>query len=382
MQDLWKFLLNMKKNKSFFRYRNVFLQSSHQFIGNTLEYFTAHTEKLVVFIIMPRVENKDNVVRLYSFGKLIEEEPFILSKNIFLYYLGWYIKYLKVLNKYYPKKEPFFAIVFHPIFFFGMNVQKFWKNIKFVYWVGDYFPGKNVIIVLFEKLKKLYHDKVTYSCYASDIINKIMNGKILESNVRKTVMLGVKPKTITRTIDIDNFNILFVGLIKESQGLELFYEFLKNNKEYKLKIAGVCERKLYAKHMSIIKRHNIGNQVYFPNKFFSDKELDEISKECQIGIALYIADKSNVTYYTDPGKVKAYSELGLPVIMSDIPSIASYIVKFKAGEIVERNESSLNRALEKIKDNYPKYVDGVKKFNKYFYFEDYYRERFKFLEKV
>lgn len=369
-------------NKSPFQYKNIFLQSSLQFIGNTLEYFVAHTEKLVVFIVMPRVENKDNVVRVYSYGKLIEEEPFVLSENIFMYYLGWYIKYLKVLNKYYSKKEPFFAIVFHPIFFFGMSIQKLWKNIRFVYWVGDYFPGTNKIIMLFEKLKKFYHGQVTYSCYASDMLNKIFNGKVLKSNNRKTVMMGVKPERIIRKFDGNDFNILFVGLVKESQGLELFFDFLKLHKEYKLKLLGVCEKKLYAKYMNIIKRYNIGDQVYFPNKFFSDKELNEISKQCQIGIALYDPDKSNVTYYTDPGKVKTYTELGLPVTMSNIPSIAPYILRFKAGEIVEKNQSSLNAALRKIKKNYPKYVDGVDKFNRYFYFEDYYKERFKFLEKV
>ena len=223
---------------------------------------------------------------------------------------------------------------------------------------------------------------MTYSCYASDILNEIFNGKVLKSNNRKTVMLGVKPKTFRRTFNRNDFNILFVGLIKESQGLELFFDFLKENKKYNLKLLGVCENKLYAKYMSIIKNYNIGDQVYFPNKFFSDEQLSEISKKCQIGIALYIADKSNVTYYTDPGKVKTYTQLGLPVVMSNIPSIAPYIQKFKAGEIVERNQSSLNAALRRIKKNYPKYVDGVEKFNRYFYFEDYYKKRFKFLERI
>jgi glycosyltransferase involved in cell wall biosynthesis len=195
-------------------------------------------------------------------------------------------------------------------------------------------------------------------------------------------MWGVKPKSITRTFDRNNFNILFVGLIKESQGLEFFYDFLKENKEYKLKIIGVCEKKLYTKYMSIIKRYDISDRVYFPNKFFSDKELNEISEECQIGIALYDANKSSVTYYADPGKVKAYAELGLPIIMSNIPSVAPYIRKFNAGEIVDRNEISLRNALKKIRDNYQKYIDGVNKFNRYFYFEDYYKRRFKFLEKV
>lgn len=369
-------------NNSNFIYKNIFLQSSFQFIGNTLEYFIQHTEKLVVFIVMPRVKNKDNVTRLYSYGKLIEEKSFILSENIFLYYLGWYIQYLKVMNKYCLKKENFFVVVFHPIFLFGMSIQKLWKNTKFVYWIGDYFPGINKILIMFEKLKKFYHNKVTYSCYLSDTINKIMNGKILNSDNRKTVMWGVRPKAIKRTFDSNNFSILFVGLIKESQGLEFFYDFLKVNKEYKLKIIGICDKKLYLKHVSIIKRYRIGNQVYFPNKFFSDEELNEISKECQVGIALYDIDKSNATYYTDPGKVKAYTELGLPVIMSNISSVAPYILKFKAGEVVDRNFESIKIAITKVRKNYKDYLDGVNNFNKYFYFEDYYGKKFKFLEQA
>src|SRR6185369_14388882 len=99
--DSWKFSSNMKKNSSQLRYKSIFLQSSFQFIGNTLEYFAEHTEKLVVFIIMPRVKNKENAVRLYNSGKLMEEEIFSLSNNIFLYYFGWYIKYLGAIKKYY-----------------------------------------------------------------------------------------------------------------------------------------------------------------------------------------------------------------------------------------------------------------------------------------
>jgi hypothetical protein len=367
-------------SNSSFRYKNIFLNSSLQFIGNTLEYFIEHTEKLVVFIVMPRVKNKDNVTRLYLNGKLIKEESFILSENIFLYYFGWYIQYIKVINEYCSKKERFFVIIFHPVFLFGMSIQKIWKNLKFVYWIADYFPGINRIFVMYERLKKFYHDKVTYSCYLSDAINKIMNGKVLSSENRKTVMWGVRPKIITRVFDGSNFNILFVGLVKESQGVEFLYDFLKANKEFSLKVIGVCDKKLYEKHMGIIDEYGISNRVYFPNKFFSDEELNKISKECQVGIALYDIDKLNATYYTDPGKIKAYAELGLPIIMSNVSSVVPYILRFKAGEVVERNLQSINAAIIKIRKNYRSYLDGVSKFNKYFYFEDYYKGKFKFLE--
>lgn len=370
----------MKKNNSPFRYKNIFLQSSHQFLGNTLEYFVEHTEKLVVFIAMPRVENKDNVVRVYCRGSLVTEKTFILSRNIFLYYLGWYMEYIKALHKYCNRNENFYVVVFHPIFFFGMTLIKLWKNVQFVYWVGDYFPGNNIVIVMFEKLKKFYNKKVAYACYASDMLNKIMNGKVVDTFSRKTIMLGVNPKAIKKSYNKNHFTILFVGLIKESQGLEYVFDFLKTNKEYSLQLLGVCEKRLYEKYTEIIKAFQIEKQVYFPNRFFSDDELQEISKKCNIGIALYNPDPTNVTYYTDPGKVKAYTTLGLPVIMSNIPSIAPYITKFHAGEIVERDKDSLHAAFTKIRANYQKYIDGVKKFNAYFYYEDYYQDKFKFLE--
>ncbi|OGH11570.1 MAG: hypothetical protein A3B38_02050 [Candidatus Levybacteria bacterium RIFCSPLOWO2_01_FULL_36_13] len=370
-----------KKDKPIFRYKNIFLQSSHQFIGNTLEYFIAHTEKLVVFIVMPRVKNKDNTVRLYKYGELIEEKPFILSQNVFLYYLVWYLEYLKALRKYYTRKERFFAVVFHPVFFFGTTMQNFWRNIDFVYWVGDYFPGNNIFILLFERLKKFYHDRVSYSCYASNMINKILNGQVLSNMNRKTVMLGVNPKEIKRTLKREGLNILFIGLIKPSQGLELFFDFLKDNREYKLKIIGVCEKNLFSKYMTVIKKLKIEDRVYFPNRFFSEDELIDISRQCQIGIALYEDNPSNVTYYTDPGKVKTYLELGLPVIMSNIPSIASYIQEYKAGEIVERTQPSLTNAVKNIKMNYLGYIKGVKRFNRHFYYENYYQGKFKFLER-
>lgn len=363
-------------------YKNIFLYASLQFCGNIEEYFAKHTEKLVVFLVMPRVQSKDTIIRFYSKGKLVEEKNILLFSNIFLYYISWYVNYILLILKYFKRNERFYLISFHPLPFFFMTLQKTIRQIDFVYWIGDYFPGINKILVMFEKLKKFYHNKVNYSCYLSDTINKIMNGEVLNSDNRKTVMWGVRPKAIKRSFNGNNFNILFVGLIKESQGLEFFYDFLKVNKKYKLKVIGVCDKKLYLKHMSIIKRYGIKDQIYFPNKFFSDEELNEISKECQVGIALYDIDKSNATYYTDPGKVKAYTELGLPVIMSNISSVAPYILKFKAGEVVNRNSESIKSAITKVRKNYKDYLDGVNKFNKYFYFEDYYKERFKFLEQV
>ncbi len=362
-------------------YKNIFLYASLQFCGNIEAYFKNHTENLLVFIVMPRVNNKFNLLRQYKRGKLVKEKKVISSSNIFFYYLLWYFHYLTALVNFPAKEGKITVISFHPISFFFMYTQKLFMRVNFVYWIGDYFPGVNISLVLYEKLKKYFHDSISYTCYLSDRINKKMNGKILRTANRKTVMWGVNPKKIKRTLSKKSFTILFVGLIKESQGLESVFNFLKTNKEYKLKIVGVCEQQLFKKYKKIISAFGLTKRVYFPNIFVDDEKLLTLSQDCHVGIALYDTNPTNATNFADPGKVKSYAEMKLPVIMSDISDIAAYVRKFHSG-IVIKNDSELLDAFTEIKKNYPKYQNGLEEFNKHFFFEDQYKKSFAFLQET
>lgn len=367
------------KNK--FIYKNIFIYSSLQSIGNIEEYFSERTEKLVAFVIMPRKQYNASLIRLYLRGKLVEEKNIKLAKNIFLYYFLWYVHYLFFLLKYFTKKEKVFVITLHPISFFGMTLQKLFRNIEFVFWDGDYYPPVNLSLILFEKLKKHYNNKVKYAVYQSNLMNEKMNDKVISTPNRKTVMWGVLPKKIKRKFDGKKFTILFVGAIRESQGLEFVFDFLKTHKDYSIKIIGAGEEKLFAKYKKTIKDNKIEKQVYFPNRFFSDNELTEISKSCQVGIAVYDITPNSATYYTDPGKVKTYATLGLPIIMSDVSAIVPYIKKFGCGVVIKINNEELSNALLNMKKNYGSYLRGLVKFNRYFYYETYYKKAFGFLEK-
>jgi len=356
--------------------------SSLQFCGNIEEYFSQHCEKLVAFIVMPRLKNKGNLLRVYRHGKLTLEQKVWSSENIFLYYLSWYLFHIFLILKYFSRKENFAVYSPHPISFFAMSLQKLMRNITFVYFVGDFFPPTAFSLRLFEKLKKFYHDRIPYATYLSDIINKKMNGEILNTTYRKTVMWGVKPKHIQRKLPKNICSLLFVGLIKPGQGLESLLLFIKNHNDYKLNIIGNCGDDLYEMYKTTISDYGITERVFFPNKFFSDRELDSVSKACHIGIALYDTSNKSSTFYTDPGKVKAYTEMGLPVVMSNTSAIASYIKKFNAGKIVTSSEKSIEAALLAIKENYTHYKKGVEAFNNFFYYESYYKKKYIFLEKI
>lgn len=362
------------------RYNNVLLYSSLQFTGNIEEYFSQNCEKLVSYIIVPRANYTNNLVRLYKNGTLVSEEKFTLSQNILVYYVLILFYQIRFLLKYFKKNETIVLITFHPISFFFMSIQKLVRKVIYVYWVADYFPPVNTPLRLFERLKSFYNTRVDYVCYLSDTINELMNKKILHTNTRQTVMWGIIPKDIKRSVTHKKFTMLFVGVIRDSQGLEFLFEFLKNHRQYFLNIIGDCDDDLYKKYQRIIGLNKITNNVFFPNRFYSLAELESLSKTCQIGVALYDTDKTNATFYTDPGKVKTYTQLGLPVIMSNTSAIALYISKYTAGILVEKNQQEFSHALVKIQANYDKYTQGVARFNDYFSYDHYYGKSFTFME--
>lgn len=362
-------------------YKNIFIYSSLQSTGNAEKYFSEHTEKLVVLVLTTRFDPNGNLLRIYKKGMLHSEKNIrFYTKNIFFYYFFWYINYLSIIFKYFSRNEKVIVISWHPISFFGMSLQKLIRNIDFVFWNGDYFPPVKWSLILYEKLKTHYNSKVKYAIYQSDLINEKMNGKVLHTHFRKTLTWGIIPRNIKRQPNPKKFTLLFVGVVRESQGLEFLFEFLKHHKEYSIKVLGVCTHDLYKKYTSIIKKNRISHQVYFPNKFVSDAELEEESKTCQVGIAVYDMDWKNATYYTDPGKVKTYASLGLPIVMTDVSAIVPYIKRFECGKVIKKEYHELENALLDIKKHYNKYLSGLKKFNKYFYYETYYKSRFRFLE--
>jgi len=365
--------------KKAFRYRSIFLYSSLQFCGNIEEYFAKNTQKLVVFIVLPRVKNRGNLLRVYKEGSIVEQKEIKLSENIFLYYFLWYINYIMFIFKYFTKRDKVVVISFHPISFFGMGIQRLLRNVRFVFWT-EYFPRISLNLRLYDNLKRYFYKRVELSCYFGDGVNKLMNGRVLHTLRKRTILWGVNPKMKRIKMPGEKLNILFVGLVKESQGLDLVFEYLRQHEEYSLKIIGVCDDILYTKYQKIFIQYQIAERVYFPNKFFSEKELQGISKECFVGVAPYTTGKDNGTYYIDPGKIKAYAELGIPIVMSNTSAIAPYIKNFDCGEVIERTEKDLDTAFLRIRNNYSKYLKGLKKFNSFFYYESHYAKNFKLLE--
>lgn len=367
----------MKKQ---FRYASVFLYSSLQFIGNIEQYFLTHTEHLVCFLVMPRVGSAQHVIREYRHGKMVSEKSVGLAKNIVLYYAIWYWHHVRILLSYFRKGERPIIVTFHPLAMFGMIFQRLLKGVRFAYWIGDYYPPVRFSLIAFEKLKSYYHAFSDYTFYLSDTINKIMNGKVVNSISKRTVMWGTNYQHTKTKGSKKTFTLLFVGLVKRGQGIETIFSFLSKHPDIHIKIIGVCPDELYKKYQDLIRKLKIERQVFFPNRFYEDVQLKKEATACHAGIALYDTSADSATYYTDPGKIKTYAELGLPIIMSDTSAIAPFVRRFNCGEIVTA-ESQISKKILRIKDSYAKYQKGLFEFNEHFHYETYYHKAFQALEK-
>lgn len=373
--------MKMSRLKNRFRYKNIFMYGSLQSVGHTEEYFVAHTEKLVVYIIMPRVQGRDNLLRIYSRGALTKEFPVWSSGNFVLYYASWLFHYWKFILTYFRRSEHFFVFSGHPISFFGMTIQKLLRpRIAYAFWIGDYYPPVSWSLRAYERVKKYYHDRIAFTYYLSDTINNILNGRVVNERNKRTVMWGVQPCANGKPQPKGQFRLLFVGVVRPSQGLEDIFSFLAEHTDVYLRIVGVCEQRLYVRYKKLIHELGINDQVEFPNAFIDDEKLKRIAKDYHVGIALYDKGPTTATHYTDPGKVKTYAELGLPVIMTNTSAIAPYIERFHAGEVV-LSVSGLPAALEKIKWHYAAYQKGLLAFARHFAYEKYYRRAFVALER-
>jgi glycosyltransferase involved in cell wall biosynthesis len=309
----------------------------------------------------------------------VEERTIKFSQNLFLYYLLWYANHVRELLRFCTKNQTTLVLGGHPIVFFGIGFFKRIRPLVYAYWIGDYFPSAHPVIRLFERVKKYYHDRVSYAFYLSDAINKVMNGAVVNTPCRRTVMWGVKPFPATPVPPLSPFNLLFVGLIRSGQGLEVLLGFLARHPEYRLSLIGVGQPAYVAELQTQLMQSGLTDRVFFPNRFYSEMELLYVARKCHVGIALYDTGAQNFTHYADPGKVKAYAEMGLPVLMTHISDIVPFIERFRSGEVIDRIDQ-IGEALERIRLNYSQYQAGVARLNEHFEYCRYYGEAFKVFE--
>lgn len=335
--------------------------------------------KFIQFIAHPLIYLKEHYkdssrYTLYKNGKVVKThsafhwripEVFLYVKDV-LYTVLWCLQAKEPFDIYFGA-DPLNA-------FSGIFLRTLGKVKKVVYYNIDYTPRR------FENnlLNSIYHliDKIC--CYTADANwigthrttqARVANG-LSQEKIKNIIVVrdGTHSlRTDVKEIIINRNTLVYVGYILEKQGIDLVIDSLSEIKkevpDIKFVVIGkgpylpVLEEK--------VRKLKLGDIVEFRGFVKSDKEVQDIVKNCGIGVAPYVEDKNSFTYYSTSGKPVLYLGCGIPVIVTDVPDIARDIQKRKAGIMIHYKKDEFIKAVLTIvgkKEKYYEYKNNARAF--------------------
>jgi glycosyltransferase involved in cell wall biosynthesis len=140
--------------------------------------------------------------------------------------------------------------------------------------------------------------------------------------------------------------IVYHGLMEPGRGLEELCAALSMS-SWKLTIVG-------GGPLLDVLRNKYSNSIEFTGWLEYDESLKKIC-ESDVG-AVFIEGISLSLKHCLPGKLFEYAQLGLPVLVSDLPEIKEMVNNYKIGEVTKFNKESIFEALKSFEDGISKNI--------------------------
>lgn len=269
----------------------------------------------------------------------------------------------------------------------GQVVKRFGFVKNTIFWVWDYYPPLNDDkIIMF--MRKIYwqFDKISSNSDRLIFLNKRLKELrekigILDLNKNSSIVpIGTEIKFSSKRLPKNSVILCFIGVLKKSQGLGLVFQNLPKLQslypQLRIEIIGSGPDENYFKNLAKGSTAKINFYGFLDES--QNKKISRIFSNSTIGIATYVPEKSNVSYYGDPSKIKMYLSFGLPVITTNVFAFSEEIRKTKSGIIINyHKKGELITAINKINRNYSYYRNNAKKLAKKYYYKKLYAEMFR-----
>lgn len=324
-----------------------------------LEKYLSVKVKRLIFIGHPFSFAQDtrSFIRVYEGGTLIlEKKIFDWKWPGFLFYfkdlfltIWWCLKYNKS-NDYFIGVDNFNVLSGYLLNLFG-NVK------KIIFYTIDYVPQRfdnKIMNSVYHWLDRLAIAKSYRVWNLSSIMAYQRERRGVDSIYRtKQIVVPIGTDLTSKLMSfkkIDRNKIVFMGHLREGQGVEMLIHAMKEviakvSKAHLLIIGGGPLENELKKQV-----HALGmtQEIKFSGFVKNYSAVQKLLRDAAIAVAPYVDDKKTFTRYTDPGKPKDYLAEGLPVVITKVPQIAFEIENEKCGYAIDYDKEQLTKALIKL----------------------------------
>lgn len=153
---------------------------------------------------------------------------------------------------------------------------------------------------------------------------------------------------------INRKKIVYRGMLLEFMGVDLAIRamplLLKKIPDLKLEIIGTGEEENHLK--SLANSLNVSKNVIFHGFVKERAKVEKILSDAGVGIATFNPNMPvDKVKNSDPGKIKDYMLLGMPVITTDTNTYSKEFIKNECGLVVNYNPEELANAVIKLLNN-------------------------------
>lgn len=325
-------------------------------IIKNIHLFLLHTSSQFVFTIIP-FRSLINFIQITWQCKRLEKEygnlDIYFTVNGFTAWVGLVLRRLGLVDM-----TIYWVCDYYPIF----HKSKMIQTMRWLYWQFDKRTSTSDILAF-------HNNRIVDVWKKNNVLSQDYNATLIPIATAKTV-------SINKNKNNEKIRLCFLGVLKKSMGLDYIFDsanvLSKNFPGLVIEIIGPGPDKEYFK--KIAKRSHVTCNFY---GYLSEEEVEKVISRSTIGIAPYMPDPTQVSYYADSAKMKKYISLGLPIIATKVHEFSEEVERYNAGIIVKYGDSQqLVNAIKEINANYDSMLENVMELNNKYYYKNIYRKMF------
>lgn len=213
-----------------------------------------------------------------------------------------------------------------------------------------YFPRNMRVFRFIDRISQNACDAVWYQTERMRRV-KAEEGWIKNKEIPRLLLpIGVAVDSESQSNPLERRTVGYVGRLDKDMGLDLVIEaFLQVTERvpdarFVIVGSGPSEGKLKQK----VRMLGLEGNVEFKG-FIGDRELVErMLTKWAVGVAPYVPEPGDPTYYADSAKAKEYIQAGIPIIITKVPEVALEIEQEKAGFAVEYDKDEVADAIIRL----------------------------------